>query len=70
MCYWLQVSASGFFDWRRRPESATARRRTQLARLVEDVFRASNETYGYRRITRLLNRQRISTNSGSSPALR
>jgi hypothetical protein len=56
MCHWLQVSASGFFDWRRRPESATARRRTQLARLVEDVFRASDETYGYRRIHAQLNR--------------
>ena len=56
MCHWLQVSASGFFDWRRRPESETARRRTQLARLVEDVFRASNETYGYRRIHAQLNR--------------
>jgi putative transposase len=56
MCHWLQVSASGFFDWRRRPESATARRRTQLAGLVEDAFRASDETYGYRRIHAQLNR--------------
>ena len=56
MCHWLQVSASGFFDWRRRPESATARRRTQLAGLVDDAFRASDETYGYRRIHAQLNR--------------
>jgi transposase InsO family protein len=56
MCQWLQVSASGFFDWRRRPESATTRRRTQLAGLVEDAFRASDETYGYRRIHAQLNR--------------
>ena len=31
MCTWLSVSASGFFDWRQRPDSATARRRQRLA---------------------------------------
>jgi len=50
MCQWLSVSASGFFDWRRRPESATAKRRVQLAALIEKSFRDSDETYGYRRI--------------------
>jgi transposase InsO family protein len=50
MCAWLQVSASGFFDWRRRPDSATARRRARLAALIREAFEASDETYGYRRI--------------------
>jgi putative transposase len=50
MCAWLHVSASGFFDWRRRPDSATAQRRKQLAILITDTFRASDETYGYRRV--------------------
>jgi putative transposase len=50
MCAWLSVSASGFFDWRRRPDSATARRRARLAALIRDAFGASDETYGYRRI--------------------
>ena len=27
MCAWLEVSKSGFYDWRSRPESATAKRR-------------------------------------------
>jgi len=27
MCVWLAVSRSGFYDWRGRPRSATARRR-------------------------------------------
>jgi putative transposase len=50
MCSWLHVSASGFFDWRRRPDSATAKRRERLAKLITEAFEASDETYGYRRI--------------------
>lgn len=50
MCSWLHVSSSGFFDWRRRPDSATARRRERLAELVTEAFVRSDETYGYRRI--------------------
>jgi putative transposase len=56
MCRWLSVSASGFFDWRRRPESATAQRRIRRKTLVEKSFRDSDETYGYRRIHAQLNR--------------
>jgi putative transposase len=26
MCAWLEVSRSGFYDWKSRPESATAKR--------------------------------------------
>jgi putative transposase len=44
------VSASGFFDWRQRPDSATARRRERLAALIREAFESSDETYGYRRI--------------------
>ncbi len=50
MCRWLGVSASGFFDWRGRPTSATAQRREQLARLIKAVFDTSDSTYGYRRV--------------------
>ncbi len=50
MCGWLGVSPSGFFDWRRRPASATARRRTALTTAIRGVFTASDETYGYRRV--------------------
>ena len=50
MCTWLSVSASGFFDWRQRPDSATARRRQRLAALIREAFETSDETYGYRRI--------------------
>jgi putative transposase len=50
MCAWLGVSSSGFFDWKKRPASATAERRERLALLITDAFTLSDETYGYRRI--------------------
>lgn len=49
MCAWLQVSRSGFYEWRERPASATAQRRALLAGLVAEIFAGSHETYGYRR---------------------
>lgn len=50
MCRWLGVSRSGFYEWRSRPESATARRREELKAWVAFFFDASDGTYGYRRI--------------------
>ena len=50
MCAWLGVSRSGFYEWRSRPESATARRRDELKGWVRFFFDASDGTYGYRRI--------------------
>lgn len=57
MCDWLQVSTSGFYAWRDRPASATARRRTRLAALIEAIFERSDGTYGYRRVHAALARQ-------------
>jgi putative transposase len=59
MCAWLGVSASGFFDWRRRPTSATAQRREQLRAQITAVFDASDSTYGYRRVHAQLARQGV-----------
>ena len=59
MCAWLGVSASGFFDWRRRPESATATRRVQLSERIRRVFDASDGSYGYRRVHAQLAREGV-----------
>lgn len=48
MCERLGVSRSGYYDWRHRPESATAGRREELKLLVTKAFTDSNRTYGHR----------------------
>jgi putative transposase len=50
MCKWLGVSKSGFYEWRSRPESATARRRELLKIKIKALFEANDSTYGYRRL--------------------
>jgi putative transposase len=50
MCRWLGVSKSGFYEWRSRPESATAKRREQLRLLIRKSFNDSDGTYGHRRV--------------------
>lgn len=50
MCAWLEVSRSGFYEWRERPASATARRREELKLLIVHSFEESDGTYGYRRV--------------------
>jgi putative transposase len=56
MCRWLGVSKSGYYEWRSRPESATARRREELKLLVTRAFDDSDAAYGYRRVWRQLAR--------------
>ena len=57
MCAWLEVSKSGFYDWKSRPESATAKRQRQLGLIITRIFEDSDSTYGYRRIAWQLARQ-------------
>ncbi len=57
MCEWVDVSTSGYYEWRDRPASATATRRAHLARLVKAIFDHSDQTYGYRRVHAQLVRQ-------------
>jgi transposase InsO family protein len=46
----MEVSRSRFYEWRSAPESATAKRRRELALYIRKSFEDSNETYGYRRV--------------------
>jgi transposase InsO family protein len=50
MCRWLSVSRSGYYEWRARPASATAKRRDQLRIKIGVLFERFDQTYGYRRI--------------------
>jgi len=59
MCRWLAVSRSGFYEWRGRPMSVTAMRRASLMVKITTVFEASDETYGYRRVTAELARKGV-----------
>lgn len=50
-CRMLGVAPSGYFYWQTRPPSIRELRQRQLADLVADIYRASNGTYGTRRVT-------------------
>ncbi len=50
MCEWMEVSASGFYEWWHRPASATAVRRARLCLVIAKSFEDSDGTYGYRRV--------------------
>jgi putative transposase len=50
MCEWIDVSRSGFHEWRDRAASATAQRQERLKVLIEHIFADSDGTYGYRRV--------------------
>jgi transposase InsO family protein len=56
MCAWLEVSRSGFYEWRSRPQSVTAKRREELRLLIGKAFEDSDGTYGYRRVHAQLGR--------------
>jgi len=57
MCEWAEVSTSGYYEWKDRPDSATAIRRDHLKKLITAIFTLSEETYGYRRVHAQLIRQ-------------
>jgi putative transposase len=54
MCRLLQVSASGYYAWKKRPESARKKRRLLVARAIEDAHKGSRGVYGSPRIYRQL----------------
>lgn len=59
MCCCLDVSRSGYYEWRNRPASATAERRAWLTGRVKKIFEASDETYGHRRVHAQLGREGV-----------
>ncbi|WP_448074137.1 IS3 family transposase [Georgenia yuyongxinii] len=50
MCAWAGVSRSGYYEWKDRAPSATARWRAELGEVIEHVFTDSDGTYGHRRV--------------------
>lgn len=59
MCRALDVAPSGFYAWRRRPESAHAQRDRRLRVLVRTSFDASKHRYGSPRIHEDLREQNL-----------
>ena len=47
---WVKVSESGYYAWRNRPESSTARRREDLTAIIVEFFDESEQAHGCRRI--------------------
>ena len=68
MCAWLGVSKSGFYDWRSRPESATAKRQEKLRLLIRKIFDDSDGTRtGTGASLTQLARQGIVAGAGAGP---
>lgn len=61
----LEVSKTGFFEWRKRKISLRVRRRIALREKVHGIFDASHQVYGYRKITRQLARLGEKTSEGT-----
>lgn len=59
MCTWLEVSRSGYYEWRDRPASARVERREVLKVKITKIFNDEDETYGYRRVHAELGRQGV-----------
>jgi putative transposase len=51
MCRTLEVSTSGYYEWRRRPPSARALSDEVFTEQIRDIHEHSRQTYGYRRVT-------------------
>ena len=59
MCDVLEVSSSGYYAWRGRPESRRSREDRELTKVIRSVFKRSRETYGSPRILDELREQGI-----------
>ena len=59
LCRLLDVSASGYYQWRQRRPGPRARANDMLYPHLKRVFEQSRQTYGSPRITRCLQRQQL-----------
>lgn len=59
MCSWIGVSKSGYFEWKGRPPSDTAKRRETLTAKIKQIFDDNDGTYGHRRVHAELARQGV-----------
>ncbi len=50
MCRVMNVSASGYYAWRSRPESLRSRENRRLTTLVRAIHAESRQTYGSPRV--------------------
>ena len=57
MCAVLDVSRSGYYEWRDRPASATVSRRAGLLAAITAIFHRHEGRYGHRRVHQILLRQ-------------
>lgn len=57
MCRILGVERSGFYAWRKRPESARAKDDRRLTGLIKQSWLESGTVYGYRKVTQDLRDQ-------------
>lgn len=56
MCEMLQVSRSGYYEWRSRPGSARQQANEKLLREIREIFQTSRQTYGSPRVHAALQR--------------
>ena len=59
MCRVLEVSASGYYAWRKRPASKRAREDGVLLRRIRTIHEASRQSYGVPRVYRELREESV-----------
>lgn len=59
MCATLQVSASGFYDWKDRPPSPRTQANHQLLARIQGIHQASNAIHGRPRMVDVFSRRGV-----------
>lgn len=53
----LGISKSGYYDWKKRDKSKTAKRKEHVVQKIKEVYKKSYENYGAPKITHELRKQ-------------